>query len=140
MEGAWLDQNCSTKLTTDGYEWSTSISLSYISTEVKAAPVLSKGFHWDKSLLAPRLAEVQKTTVLQVLPQYHYADKWVAVYGRLETRFPVDGMLPPLRLPNGLEVPRIPVAGHPAGFGHLNGSLAQIVWPQKGIYRFPQKE
>src|ERR1044071_5099813 len=44
MEGSWLDQDCPTKLITDGYEWSTSISLSYIGTE-STAPSMPTKFH-----------------------------------------------------------------------------------------------
>ncbi|HUI56977.1 MAG TPA: hypothetical protein VLY04_18505 [Bryobacteraceae bacterium] len=139
MEGSWLDQDCATKLITFGYEWSTSISLSYVVQQTAPAPVLPKGFHWDKTLLNQKLDEVRRTTVLEVLPQYHYSDEWIAVYGRLETYFPVDSALKPY----GFVKPNVRIApgmGHPAGFGHLNGSPAQLVWPQKGIYRFPRKK
>ena len=132
MEGSWLDQNCPEKLITDGYEWSTSISLSYGRTD-SPPPALPADFHWDKEVLGQRLAEVQKTTVLEVLPKYHYSDEWIAVYGRLESLFLVDGMLKPnVRIAPGM--------GHPAGFGHLNISPAQLVWPQPGIYRFPRSK
>lgn len=100
--------------------------------EVQPAPTMPSRFQWEKDLLSRKLLDVQKTTTLRVYPQYHYTDKWIAIYGRLETKFPVDGMLPP-------NVHIAPGKGHPAGFGHLNSSPAQLVWPKDGVYSLKAK-
>lgn len=127
-EGSWLDQKCTEKLVTDGYEWGSNISLSYLVSETVPSPILPRNFHWDKKILARKLAEVEKTTTLRVYPQYHYTDRWIAVFGRLETHFPLDpGVYPSASYSTGY---------HPAGYGHLNGSPAQLVWPQRGFYEF----
>lgn len=118
-EGSWLDQNCEEKLMTGEYEWSTSSSLAYVMNQTPSAPTLPKGFRWDNATLGRKLAEIKKTTSLRD------ADRWLAVYGRVETHFPIDSSIyPNIRTGNG---------GHPAGFGHLNGSPAQLVWPHDGI-------
>jgi hypothetical protein len=87
-------------------------------------PPFPKGFRWDKKALREKLAEVKKTTTLQVLPQYHYSDRWAAVYGRLEaktTRVEIRGGLPTTYI----------------GYGHLNGAAAQLVWPKNGWRHLP---
>ena len=129
-EGTWLDQTCPDKLVTNGYTWSTSISLSYVAEHTVPPPRFPKGFHWNKVLVSTKLAALSKTTSLRVYPKYHYSDKWMAVFGRLETKFPLDPAQYPCCLSGG---------GHLAGFGHLNGSPAQLVWPPNGFHKLRQQ-
>jgi hypothetical protein len=118
MEGTWLSENCEHKIVTDGYTWDNSISTAYVVSEVEPPPSLPKGFKWDKELLANKLKELQKTTKLQVLKEYNYSDKWVAIFGRFETQSPLVGRF---------------------GFGHLNGSPAQLISSVKGYHELKAK-
>ena len=67
-----------------------------------------------------KLAQVQKTTKLEVLKKYNYSDKWFAVFGQLETALPLqvvrggDGKL------------------HGYGFGHLNAAPARLIADRDG--------
>ena len=128
-EGVWLDQACPEKLVTNGYEWSTSIWLSYTIGVTDSPPSLPRTFRWNNKLLSTKLAEVSKTTSLRVYPEYHYSDRWAAVFGRLETRFPLD----PTEYPG-----QFSGRSHPAGLGHLNGSPAQLISPRNGYHKLPQ--
>jgi hypothetical protein len=66
-------------------------------------------------MLNAKLNSVRKTTKLEVLKQHNYSDKWVAIFGRFETR------IPPQLILGGDGQPR------PAGFGHLGGAPAQLI-------------
>jgi hypothetical protein len=123
MEGVWLSQNCEHKLVTDGYTWADTISLAYVE-RVEPPPNLPKGFKWNEPLLKAKLKDVQKTTELEVLKKYHYSDKWYAVFGRFETRLPLQVV----RGGGGT------LWGY--GFGHLSAAPAQLVAnPQHGYHR-----
>ena len=114
-EGAWLSEDCTQQLVIKGHEWSNSISLSDTVGSTQPPPSLPKAFRWNKNMLFKKLTQVKSTTVLRVYPEFHYSDKWLALYGRLETHVPLETL---------------------DGFGHLNGSPAQLISPQDGVYRF----
>jgi hypothetical protein len=114
MEGVWLSQRCEHKLVTNEYTWADTISLAYVE-RVEPPPNLPKGFEWNEPELKAKLKEVQKTTELEVLKQYHYSDKWYAVFGRFETRLPLQVV----RGGGGT------LWGY--GFGHLGAAPAQLV-------------
>jgi hypothetical protein len=118
MEGTWLDENCERKIVTDGYTWDNSISTAYVVSQVEPPPRLPKKFKWDTELLANKLKDVQKTTKLQVLKEYNYSDRWVAIFGRFETRLPFVGRF---------------------GFGHLNAAPAQLISSVKGYHELKAK-
>jgi len=62
------------------------------------------------------LTEVKKATRLEVLPQYRYSDRWMAIYGRLEAK-----------------TTRVDIRGYwHVGYGHMGSAPAQLVWPQGG--------
>ena len=111
-EGAWLSEDCGHKIerkhgpTWSGGLWRPTISLTYVLNRVAPPPMLPRGFKWDLKALLTKLSEVQRSTKLEVLPQYHYSDKWFAVFGRFEASIPLE---------------------ESDGFGHLNGSPAQLI-------------
>lgn len=114
-EGTWLSEECDRKIVTGGYTWANIISTTYARSDVFPPPGIPKTFRWDDKLLAGKLREVKKTTKLRILKQYNYSDKWMAIFGRFETRVPlqvgIDG--------------RGKLRGD--GFGHLSGAPAQLV-------------
>lgn len=133
-EGSWIVEDCPGELVIDGRKWSHAISTTYYGDSTTLSgelvkgddppPPVPKGFRWNKKTLREKLTDVKKTTTLQVLPQYHYSDRWAAVYGRLEaktTRVEIRGGLPMTYI----------------GYGHLNGAAAQLVWPKNGSRRLP---
>ncbi len=111
-EGAWLLEECTDKIVTDGHEWWNSISLSYIETPAPA-PKLPEGFRWDEQELSAKLEIVRKTTGLK-----QEGDEWMAIFGRFETRVPLRVVR---SVKNGREL------AFAYGFGHLNQSPAQLV-------------
>ena len=100
-------------------EWPHAISTTYPLGEVDSPPPLPRGFRWDKKALQETLAEVKKKTRLEVLPQYHYSDRWMAIYGHLEAK-----------------TTRVDIRGYlHVGYGHLGSAPAQLVWPEGGWRR-----
>ena len=79
---------------------------------------LPENFRWDDAVLGKKLAEVQKTTKLKTYSGKlsKYNEKWMAIFGRLETRVPLPVV------PN-LGGERIGV-----GFGHLGAAPAELVF------------
>ncbi len=123
-EGTWLSEDCPQKTVTDGYTWADIISTTYaVSDLVEPPPSLPKDFKWDRELLLKKLKEVQKTTKLRVLKDYNYTDKWVAIFGRFETRIPLIAI--------GREG-RGQMMGY--GFGHLNAAPAQLIPSKLGFH------
>jgi hypothetical protein len=121
-EGSWLSEDCERKIVTNGYTWADTISTTYSSSEVESPPGLPKGFKWNRELLTKKLKDVQKTTKLQVLKEDNYSDKWVAIFGRFETRLP-------LQVVTGGSGK---LMGY--GFGHLNTAPAQLISDEAGFY------
>lgn len=114
-EGSWLSEDCEYKIVTDGYTWKNIISTAYDRSRVAPPPSLPKNFRWDEGLLATKLREVQKTTTLRILKEYNYSDSWVAMYGRVETRLPLQVVV------GG----RGRLMGY--GFGHLSAAPAELI-------------
>src|SRR5262249_43662911 len=112
-EGSWLNEECIQRIVTNGFVWPNDISTTYVRTQVDPPPEPPVDFRWDDALLGMKLKEVQKTTKLVVRRQDNYSDKWVAMFGRFETRLP--GRILPGSDPLSF------------GFGHLNGSPAQLI-------------
>ena len=75
------------------------------------------GFKWDKRLLQQKLDQVKKTTQLQ------YKSHWLALYGRLETQRPREA-----GLDDGRQLIQL-------GYGHLNGSPAQLIAAEHGYLK-----
>jgi hypothetical protein len=126
-EGSWLSQDCPTNLVSDGVEWGSAISLTYVADTNKTAPTLPKDFKWDKEGVMSKLNKVKATTKLTALDQgeYIYEDQWVAVFGRLETKVSLETYVN--RVGQRMR----------QGFGHEGDSPAQLVWPEGGIHGFP---
>jgi hypothetical protein len=110
-EGAWLGENCEQPLVTDGYTWPSIVSTTYLFSETAPPPSVPRQL-WDNKLLAARLKAIQQSTKLRVFRNHKYDDKWIAMYGRFETRLP----------------PQLIGAGRAGfGFGHLNAAPAQLI-------------
>jgi hypothetical protein len=125
-EGSWLSQDCPTNLVSDGVEWGSDISLTYVVDTTKTAPTLPNDFMWDDEGLIGKLNEVKASTKLTSVDrgEYIYEDQWVAVFGRLEKNVPLETNVN--RVGQRLR----------QGFGHLGDSPAQLVWPEGGIHGF----
>ncbi len=121
-EGSWIGEDCPGELVIDGRKWSYGISTAYSLGEVDPPPRLPNGFRWDKKALGEKLTQVKEATKLEVLPQYHYSDRWMAIYGRLEAK-----------------ITRVEIRGDTrityTGYGHLGNAPAQLVSPQGGWRR-----
>jgi hypothetical protein len=122
-EGSWLNENCEQKIITGGYAWASSISLTHVQSAAMPPPVMPRRFKWDAMVLQAKLKQVQQATKLGVLKQYHYSDRWFAVFGRFETRLSVQ------MSSDGGGTPR------DYGYGHLNTAPAQLVWNVAGWHK-----
>jgi hypothetical protein len=98
------------------------LSMAYARSELGLAPNLPKEFKWDEELIARKLKDVQRTTKIQVLKGNPLSDRWVAVYGRFETR--------PLQAVRAGSKGQL--MGY--GFGHLNSAPAQLVYSGETIH------
>jgi hypothetical protein len=121
-EGSWLSEDCERKIVTDGYTWANVISTTYARSQVEPPPGLPRGFSWNTELMANKLKDVQKTTKLQ-----EHGDGWVAIFGRFETRSPLQSV----RGGSGQ------LMGY--GFGHLNYAPAQLISGEKGFHELKAK-
>jgi hypothetical protein len=126
-EGSWLREDCDEKIVTDGYTWTNVISLTYVRSEAATPPSVPKDVNWNLPLLLTKLKQVQRTTALQVLKEYNYTDKWFAVFGRFETRIPLQ-----VALGGGGKL-----IGY--GFGHSNTAPAQLISPSDGYLELKPK-
>jgi hypothetical protein len=126
-EGSWIGEDCERKIVTDGYTWANIISTTYARSQVEPPPGLPKEFKWDTGLLTNKLKDVQKTTKLEVLKEYNYSDRWVAIFGRFETRSPLQAV----------SGGRGQLMGY--GFGHLNSAPAQLISGEKGFHELKAK-
>lgn len=102
-EGSWLSEDCKLEIVRGGREFSD--------------PQIS--IAWDRRLLEQKVAQLKRTTKLRKYRPSKYNEKWVAVFGRLESRLPRQ-MQPATPLPNGWSATT-------NGFGHLSGSPAQLI-------------
>lgn len=113
-EGAWLADECEQKLRTGDYVWSDSISLKY---DPSSPSAFAGEMPLDMDAAKKEIEEMKGR--IKSLPE---KVEWAVVYGRfetyeeLETVFAGDGKT---------------VYGN--GFGHLNGSPAQVVYKNKDI-------
>jgi len=115
MEGVWLSADCEKKLVTDGFAWPDSISLAYVRSEVAPPPELPDHFKLDSKRIEAKIKELKRTTTLRPRSE-HY--RWMVIFGRLEAKIP----------PQTGHDPKGNLRGY--GFGHINGSPAQLISPQ----------
>ena len=125
-EGSWLSEDCERKIVTDGYTWASSISTAYLASKEETPPDLPKGFTWETKILRAKLTSVQKTTKLTTYKKLNYSDKWVAIFGRFETRLP-------------LQVVDVRGTLRGIGFGHLGEAPAQLISGEKGYHELTAK-
>ena len=121
-EGGWLlDNGCIKRVITQGFAWSNDISL-------KWAPTLA-----PEPLGLALMAQTEFGTKLQLVQQRNslrqfrhgkldFSDRWVVAYGRFQSR-------PDLKPPKGKGVRQ--EWGN--GYGHLNGSPAQLLIKEGSI-------
>jgi hypothetical protein len=101
-------------------EFDATVSLTYVVSRNAPPPQLPKGYVVDQGILQQKLAQLKRTTRLRTYEDHRYDDQWTARFGRLEARLP-------------------PQAGYADGYGHLNGSPAQLVWPMEGVLLLENK-
>ena len=87
-EGSWISETCGKKIVWEKNEFDPMISTSYFRDRVAPPPEKPVGFAWDERALKQKLEQVKMTTKLR--GSY---DRWVAVFGRLETKQPGYGHL-----------------------------------------------
>lgn len=126
-EGSWLSEDCERKIVTNGYTWADIISTTYPRSKVEPPPGLPNGFKWNTGLLTKKLRDAQKTTKLRVLKDNNYSDKWVAIFGRFETRLPLQVVIGGSGKLMGY------------GFGHLNIAPAQLISDETGFYELENR-
>ena len=120
MEGSWLDEECAPQMFVNGRFWKPNISTAYAVSWFAPPPPKPRGFKWDRRAIQAKLEAVQRTTGLRVYEDKS-SDHWLAVFGRLEARLPHQFPLGDGR------------TGLADGFGHLNGSPAQLISPRDGF-------
>lgn len=113
-EGLWLSADCSRPIRTGTYAWP---SLIFINRSADAqTPEPSQPYHWDKQRIRRvALAESPQRTRKS-------RGRWVAILGRFETRIPLQTALDGAGKIRGY------------GFGHLNGSPAQLIMAPNGLH------
>jgi hypothetical protein len=116
MEGAWLVEDCQHKLRTADYMWDSIVSLTYVPAEEKPPPAIGNSFRWDEGSCQTKLQQIQRTTKLGE------HEKWVAAFGRFETRVP-------LRV----------IGRRGWGFGHLNAAPAQLIASDDAFHELKPK-
>jgi hypothetical protein len=121
-EGAWLKDDCEQTVITDGFAWSNSISLLIYPPSPTPPPPFPNNFIWNDELL------IKKLKTLRSYGRFRSFSMWIAVFGRLETKILPEIYKDGSGLPKGL------------GFGHLGGSLAQLVSPTNELHSLKEKE
>jgi hypothetical protein len=117
--GMWLDLDCSEKLTTGSYVWSTSIATSNFDLSTGPPPTKPDGFRWPKAVLNSKLRGLLATST----PRGD--DHWVAVYGRLDAHLPLRTML------------GIDGRMRADGFGYAHSDPAQLVAGKNSVVDMP---
>jgi hypothetical protein len=128
MEGQWLDAECGFKVKNGGQEFSTSITTSSVRSDLDPVPQKPSGFQWDEPLLRRKLLEIMGTTKLRAVENTDYADRWMAVYGRLITHLPYRIHFVDQRSGKEGEL------WTRGGFGHLGASPAMLIPPADGFF------
>ncbi len=123
MEGSWLSEECNTKISTDGVVWGGNISLTVYLERTDPPPNLPKDFRWDDRTLLKKLKSLGDYSHYQ-----SFFTNWAAVFGRFETRISPEYFRDANGHLRGL------------GFGHLSGSLAQLISGSDGFHELKEKE
>ncbi|HEX8279399.1 MAG TPA: hypothetical protein VF540_11920 [Segetibacter sp.] len=119
-EGVWLADDCKNEIKTGDYVWENSVWLEYAPSSITA---LSGKMKLDKSAVNKKIAEMKSR-----MKPTNEKIQWVVVYGRVEaqeelqTAYAGDGK-----------------SLYPAGYGHLNGAPAQVVYQQKDLKHLPNR-
>ena len=119
-EGEWLVDECEQKIRTGDYVWSDDISLEYD----PSAPSAFKGEMPLDIVVARKEIEEMKGRIKSRPDKV----EWAVVYGRFETHEELQTVV----AGDGKTV-------YGDGFGHLNGSPAQVVHKDKDIKFIPEK-
>jgi|GEM_PF-4698430 hypothetical protein len=114
-EGFWLADDCFSPVKTGEYVWRNIIFLAY---DPSSPSLFSTGPKLDGAAVSAKIDELKARSKKT-------ADKleWAVVYGRIETKE---------------EIPTVDDGKpRPAGYGHLNGAPAQIVYREKDLVLLP---
>ena len=118
-EGSWLGAECSDRLSTVSFTWPNVVATSSGVNDSAPPPQLPKGFKWPEAAISKSAAGVAGGVVRRA------GQKWLAVYGRLETHVPLQVAM---------------CGGGPCGigFGHGAEAPAQIVFAGDGVFEIRQ--
>lgn len=119
-EGIWLIGDCENQIKTGDYVWNNIVSLEYDPSSPTAFPDEMK---FDEVAVNIKIAELKR----RLKPSKEKA-KWAVVYGRVQTQ----EELPTVVARDGKSV-------FPAGYGHLNGAPAQVIYKDKDLIIIPGK-
>ena len=119
-EGFWIVDECVQKIRTGDYVWSDDISLEYD----PSAPSAFRGEMPLDIVVTGKEIEEMKGRIKSRTDKV----EWAVVYGRFETREELQTVV----AGDGKTV-------YGAGFGHLNGSPARVVYKDKDIKFIPEK-
>ncbi len=119
-EGFWLADDCVTQIKTGDYVWGNDVSLEYDSS---AATALTQGFRLNKATVKKKIAEMKSR-----LKPSSEKIQWAVVYGRVETQE---------QLKTALAGDGKSIFG--LGYGHLDGSPAQVVYRKDDLKVLPNK-
>ena len=117
-EGVWLKSDCANQVKTGDYVWKNIIFLKY---DPSSPSVFSNGPDLDVEVANRKIAEIDGSNASRKEER-----GWAVVYGRIETK-------ENLRTVVGRDgKPR------PAGYGHLSGAPAQLVYREKDFVTLPR--
>lgn len=132
FDGSWVSEdNCGSKLTTDGYVWPNRV---WLAGSVGSGPAPPLGLLvLDPSALGQKLESVRRTTSLNMEEVSFYGkdgqggtrlvkQHWAVIFGRIEAR---KQLRPPRPLPN---------RDWGNGFGQMSSAPAQIIFTQENEF------
>jgi hypothetical protein len=118
-EGFWLVEECESQIKTGDYSWRTVIALTY---DPSSPSIFSSGPRLVDAALNKKIAELDAA-----FGSANDKRSWAVVYGRIETREELRTMVYCNRK-----------LIRPAGYGHLGGAPAQIVYREKDLVVSPE--
>jgi hypothetical protein len=119
-EGSWVIGDCGNEIKTGDYLWD---NITYLEYDPSSPTAFPDGIRLDDAAVNKEIAELKR----RMKPSKEKVE-WVVVYGRVETQ----EELPTVVAGDGKSV-------FPAGYGHLNGAPAQVIYKAKDLIIIPSK-